>query len=257
MLIANAHGADVISMSLGAAVPRNVPGGAGAAVWSAFNRVANFVTSRGSVLVAAAGNQGTDLDGVRPIVGVPVDSPNVIAVMATTNPALLPPTPPARQPCAPGEDCLAFYSNYGSSLHGLAAPGGDLPPGGCAPTGVPCLPTGFVRGACAAGVDGTTEPSSPGYPAIGPPPSGTSWGCFSSPPGFQHSWYVQATGTSAATPLVAGVAALIKSANPTLEPAQIRTILQRTAEDIGPAGHDQFFNFGLVNASAAVARAQQ
>jgi subtilisin family serine protease len=57
--------------------------------------------------------------------------------------------------------------------------------------------------------------------------------------------------------LVAGVAALIKSANPKLAPAQIRTILQQTAEDIGPVGHDQFFNFGLVNASAAVVRAAQ
>ena len=255
MLLANAQGADVISMSLGAAVPRNVPGGGGAAIWSAFNRVANFVTSNGSVLVAAAGNNATDLDRATAIVAVPVDSPNVIAVTATTNPALLPPTPPARQPCAPGEDCLASYSNYGSSLHGLAAPGGDLPPGSCAPSGVPCLPTGFVRGACAAGVDGTTEPTSAGYPSSGPPPPGTSWGCFSNP--FQHSWYVQATGTSAATPLVAGVAALIKSANPALQPAQIRAILQQTAEDIGPVGHDQFFNFGLVSASDAVARAQR
>jgi lantibiotic leader peptide-processing serine protease len=257
MLVANALGADVISMSLGAGIPRNMPGGDGAAVWSAFNRVANFVTSRGSVLVAAAGNTATDLDRVKAIVAVPVDSPNVIAVTATTNPALLPPTPPARQPCAPGEDCLASYSNYGSSLHGVAAPGGDLPGGTCAATGTPCLPTGFVRGACAAGVDGTTEPSSAGYPASGPPPPGTSWGCFANPTGFQHAWYIQATGTSAATPLVAGVAALIKSANPTLTPAQIRTILQQTAEDIGPVGHDQFFNFGLVNASAAVARASR
>jgi subtilisin family serine protease len=257
MLIANAQGADVISMSLGAPIPRNVPGGAGAAIWSAFNRVANFVTSRGSVLVAAAGNIATDLDRARAVVAVPVDSPNVIAVTATTNPALLPTTPPAQPPCAAGEDCLASYSNYGSSLHGVAAPGGDLPVGTCAPTGTPCNPTGFVRGACGAGVHGTTEPSSAGYPAMGPPPPGTSWGCFASPPGFQHAWYIQATGTSAATPLVAGVAALIKSADPTLKPAQIRTILQQTAEDIGPVGHDQFFNFGLVNATAAVARAAQ
>lgn len=255
MLLANGQGADVISMSLGAGISRNLPGGDGGAIWSAFNRVANFVTSHGSVLVAAAGNEAADLDRVRPIVAVPVDSPNVIAVTATTNPALLPPTPPARQPCAPGEDCLAYYSDYGSSLHGLAAPGGDLPGVSCAFSGVPCPPTGYVRGACAAGVDGTTEPSSAGYPAIGPPPAGTSWGCFSSAAGFQHSWYVQAIGTSAATPLVAGVAALIKSANPGLTPSQIRAILQQTAEDIGPVGYDQFFNFGLVNASAAVAKA--
>ena len=113
MLIANSLGADVISMSLGAGIPRNVQGGAGAAIWSAFNRVLNFVTSNGSVVVAAAGNNGVDLDRVQAVVAVPADSPGALSVTATTNPALLPPTPPARQPCAPGEDCLAYYSNYG------------------------------------------------------------------------------------------------------------------------------------------------
>jgi subtilisin family serine protease len=256
MLLANQLGADVISMSLGAPVPRSLPGGAGAIIWSAFNRVSNFVTRNGSVLVAAAGNEATDLDTARSIVAVPADSPNVISVAATTNPALLPPTPPERQPCAPGEDCLAFYSDYGSSLHGLAAPGGDLPSGTCAPTGSPCLPTGFVRGACAAGVPGTIEPPVLNYPAAGPP-AGTSWGCLSNPPGLQHAWYIQSAGTSAAAPHVAGVAALVKSANPGLTPSQIRTILQRTAEDIGKTGYDQFFNFGLVNATAAVRAAAQ
>ena len=79
-------------------------------------------------------------------------------------------------------------------------------------------------------------------------------GCF----GFNlvgagnHIWYVQATGTSASTPLVAGVAALVKAAKPSLSPAQIRTILQQTAQDLGKPGYDAFFNFGLVNATAAV-----
>jgi subtilisin family serine protease len=67
-----------------------------------------------------------------------------------------------------------------------------------------------------------------------------------------HIWYVQATGTSAATPIAAGVAALVKAANLGLTPAQIRTIMQQTAQDIGKTGHDQLFNFGLVDAAAAV-----
>ena len=112
-------------------------------------------------------------------------------------------------------------------------------------------PTGFIRGACAAGVPGTIAPSSVGYPATGPPPAGTSWGCFSS--ATQHSWYVQAIGTSGSTPLAGGVAALIKAANPGLSPAQITRILQQSAEDIGKHGYDELFNFGLVNATAAVA----
>ena len=68
---------------------------------------------------------------------------------------------------------------------------------------------------------------------------------------------MQATGTSAATPIAAGAGALVKSANPSLSPAQIRTILQQTAQDIGKVGYDQLFNFGLVDAAAAVFKAIQ
>ncbi len=258
MLIANAQGADVISMSLGGGVPRNFPGGAGAAIWSAFNRVANFVNSNGSLVLAAAGNSALDLSRIQAFVALPAQASNVIAVMATTNPALFPPTPPARQACSSGADCLAFYSDFGPNLHGLSAPGGDLPSGGCAFSGSPCLPTGFVRGACSGGVPGTVTPSSVGYPASGPPPAGTSWGCFQLLAGSSnHIWYVQAIGTSAATPIAAGAAALVKAANPSLTPSQIRTILQQTATDIGKVGYDQLFNFGLVDAAAAVRKASQ
>jgi subtilisin family serine protease len=236
-------------MSLGGFVPRNQPGGA--ALFSAFNRVANFVTAHGAVVLAAAGNAALDLNKIGPFVELPADAANIIAVVATTNPALPPPG------CPPGTDCLASYSDFGSSLHGLAAPGGDIPVGGCAFSGTPCNPTGFVRGACSAGVPGTTTPSPAGYPASGPPPAGTSWGCFQlsaivSGELVNHIWYVQATGTSAATPIAAGVAALVKAANPSLTPSQIRTTLQQTAQDIGKTGFDPFFNFGLVNATAAV-----
>ena len=252
MLLASEQGADVISMSLGGFVPRNQPGGA--ALFSAFNRVANFVTAHGAVVLAAAGNSALDLSRIQSFVELPAQGSNIIAVMATTNPAL-PPTG-----CPSGTDCLASYSDYGPNLHGLSAPGGDSPSGGCAFSGTPCNPTGFVRGACSAGVPGTTTPSPAGYPASGPPPAGTSWGCFSlssivSGELVNHIWYVQATGTSAATPIAAGVAALVKAANPSLTPSQIRTILQQTAQDIGKNGYDPLFNFGLVDAAAAVAAA--
>ncbi len=244
MLLANQQGADVISMSLGGFVPRNQPGGA--ALWSAFNRVATFVTRNGSLVLAAAGNAALDLNRIQAFVELPAGAANIIPVVATTNPDLPPPGCPA------GTDCLASYSDFGSSLHGLAAPGGDLPSGGCAFTGTPCNPTGFLRGACSSGVPGTVLPDPGTYPASGPPPAGTSWGCFSFAGDSQHAWYVQATGTSGSTPIAAGVAALVKSANPSLQPTQIRTILQQTAQDIGRTGYDPLFNFGLVDATAAV-----
>ncbi len=252
MLLANAEGADIISMSLGGFVPRNAPGGA--ALFSAFNRVANFVDSHGSLVLAAAGNSALNLSRIQAFVELPAQGSNIMAVMATTNPDV----PPAG--CPSGTDCLASYSDFGPNLHGVSAPGGDSPSGGCAFSGTPCNPTGFIRGACSAGVPGTVTPSPAGYPASGSPPAGTSWGCFalSAIVGgslVNHVWYVQATGTSAATPIAAGVAALVKAANPSLSPAQIRTILQQTAQDIGKPGYDALFNFGLVDATAAVAAA--
>jgi subtilisin family serine protease len=70
-------------------------------------------------------------------------------------------------------------------------------------------------------------------------------------------------GTSSATPLVAGIAALILAANPKLTRDEVRDILQQTAVKIGPKnsynakGHSKEFGFGRVNAEAAVARAVQ
>jgi len=65
-------------------------------------------------------------------------------------------------------------------------------------------------------------------------------------------------GTSSATPLAAGVAALVLAANSSLSRDDVRNILQSTAEKIGPAasydanGHSDRFGFGQVNAAAAV-----
>jgi PKD repeat protein len=63
-------------------------------------------------------------------------------------------------------------------------------------------------------------------------------------------------GTSCATPYVAGVCALIKSANPTWTNAQIRTQLVNTAIDIvsveSVTGWDRYSGYGMVDAAAAV-----
>ncbi len=59
-------------------------------------------------------------------------------------------------------------------------------------------------------------------------------------------------GTSSASPFVAGVAALIASANPLLLPFQIEEIMQDTAKDLGTSGRDPMFGFGLPDALAAI-----
>ncbi|MCP3104013.1 S8 family serine peptidase [Myxococcus sp. K15C18031901] len=67
--------------------------------------------------------------------------------------------------------------------------------------------------------------------------------------------YLRETGTSMATPHVAGVAALAWSACPALTNRQIRDILRTTARDLGPQGKDDKFGDGLVQADAAVSKA--
>ncbi len=67
-------------------------------------------------------------------------------------------------------------------------------------------------------------------------------------------------GTSFAAPMTAGIAALMLSKNPNLSPAQIRTILQNSADKIGgnngatayASGFNQYYGHGRVNAHAAL-----
>jgi subtilisin family serine protease len=64
--------------------------------------------------------------------------------------------------------------------------------------------------------------------------------------------YAYYQGTSMATPHVSAVAALAWSAKPTLSNGTIRTVLQSTAKNLGPAGRDNEYGYGLVQADAAV-----
>ncbi|MTW13955.1 S8 family serine peptidase, partial [Pseudoduganella eburnea] len=62
-------------------------------------------------------------------------------------------------------------------------------------------------------------------------------------------------GTSFSSPVAAGAAALVMSANPSLTSDQVQNILFSTAVDLGAAGRDIYFGYGRVNAAAAVAAA--
>jgi len=64
--------------------------------------------------------------------------------------------------------------------------------------------------------------------------------------------YDSYNGTSMATPHVAGVAALVWSQVPTATATEIRDALAATAEDLGSAGRDNSYGYGLVQAKAAV-----
>lgn len=70
------------------------------------------------------------------------------------------------------------------------------------------------------------------------------------PGGGYQNWY----GTSMASPLVAGVAALMLQADPDLTYEEIRAILMDRAVDLGAAGYDYDFGQGRVDALATLDR---
>ncbi len=71
---------------------------------------------------------------------------------------------------------------------------------------------------------------------------------------MRRSAYAYFDGTSMATPHVAGVAALVWSYFPTCTGNQIRATLGKSAQDLGTAGRDTKYGFGLVQARAAYDR---
>ena len=64
--------------------------------------------------------------------------------------------------------------------------------------------------------------------------------------------YVLWDGTSGATPLVAGIVALVRAAHPELDAANVIQRIIATSRDAGASGADPIYGFGLVDAAAAV-----
>ncbi len=99
---------------------------------------------------------------------------------------------------------------------------------------------------CAPGGDVTVDQNGDGYVdgVLQQTHDGVNYGTFG---------YYFYEGTSMACPHVAGVAALLIAKNGgTMTPDAVRAALQNTATDLGSAGWDQYYGYGLVNASAAL-----
>jgi subtilisin family serine protease len=82
--------------------------------------------------------------------------------------------------------------------------------------------------------------AAPGYNIVTTGPNGQYWYCW---------------GTSLATSIVSGTAALILSKRPDFTPTQVDATLKASATDLGTAGFDIYFGAGRVNAGAALALA--
>lgn len=209
-----ANRADIISMSFGTLV--DITTGSGAGEQAVFNRATAAAFNAGVVLIGAAGNDAADLSSGE-VIELPAQSRDVLAVVASTNPACGQ-NLSAVATCAPGPVALAYYSNFGAPLDALAAPGGSYPTAGALdPSTTLSAESGWVTGDCSSGKPGTIS----GVPTD----SAHSLGCFS----LGHIQYVQAIGTSASAPLVAGAAALLMAANPTWAPAAVVQQLRTSA----------------------------
>jgi serine protease len=124
-----------------------------------------------------------------------------------------------------GRKVRAPYSNFGSALD-IVAPGGDIRRDD---TGVNGAPDGRPDGVLQQTFD----------------PDAAEVGIFDD---FAYFFVV---GTSQATPHVAAVACLLYRQGIT-DPDAIRAVIEQTAEDLGSAGRDDTFGFGLVRPSVAL-----
>lgn len=63
-----------------------------------------------------------------------------------------------------------------------------------------------------------------------------------------ESNYEVLSGTSMASPMVAGITALILAKNPFLSPSELTSILKKSSSDLGPEGWDPQYGFGKIDA---------
>ncbi len=66
---------------------------------------------------------------------------------------------------------------------------------------------------------------------------------------YPDNQYAYMSGTSMATPHVAGVLAVLKSQYPALSASELRSVLEWSARDLGTAGIDNWYGYGLVTAN--------
>ena len=179
----------------------------------AITKAAAYATQKGVVLVAAAGNELTDLDHPTEDVISP-DYPPGAAVerQVGNNCVVLPGELPwvATISAVGPQKYLSFYSNYGNSKVDVTAPGGDSRQ---APN-----PYGRVLNAWSSTA-----------PVVNPMARREVEDCETVGGAPVCALYGWIQGTSMASPHATGVAALIRAAHPDMPPMAVEALLQNTA----------------------------
>ncbi len=67
------------------------------------------------------------------------------------------------------------------------------------------------------------------------------------PSSYPNNNYIVMSGTSMASPHVAGLAALIRSLRPDLSNNEVYKVIAETAKDLGTKGHDPYYGFGEID----------
>ncbi|MFG1911110.1 S8 family serine peptidase [Kribbella sp. NPDC048928] len=75
------------------------------------------------------------------------------------------------------------------------------------------------------------------------------------PAGYEP-YFLGMAGTSFSSPMVAGVAALVRNKWPSFTPAQVMARLKATARDAGPRGNDPYYGAGILDAYYALGGAR-
>ena len=211
-------GANIINMSLGSTFARDANDGSNH-LMDALSRATSHARQRGVLVIAAAGNEGVDMDHAPHVVSVPAQSVGVLSIAATG--------PVGFALGATNFARSASYTNFGQSFVSFAAPGGDGVLPGTAVCSIPRIPTGALVNFCFV------------FDFVLSPGAGTNS-------------YFFANGTSMAAPAAAGVAALIWGKYGPMTPAQLEARLASSASDLGKPGNDDQYGGGFLNAGAAV-----
>jgi serine protease AprX len=193
----------------------------GAGVYESYNTdLLTLATKRaveeGMVVVAAAGNHGRNDDGVEQhgAISAPGNAPWVITVGAASHMGTT----------SRADDTMAAFSSRGPTAYDHAAKPDLVAPG--------------------VGIYSLSSPGSTMY---------RRWEQYLLPgaESAEHMPYLSLSGTSQASPVVAGTVALMLQANPLLTPNAVKAILQYTAEMYD--GHSYLAQgAGFVNARGAV-----